>query len=543
MYDKFHVSGVKKKKRHAPPPPPPPPPAPQFCEDLQNTAFHMYNAYEVISIQTHTYKEITMTSNAPRLLSTFSSNPCLKASKETGDFPRAGKNRKKAQQVSASTTNAHDDAECSYPRGACKKDNLKVRKNNSHVSIVKRNMEAGRKGASRSRNEAKEERGKITKEPTYEEIEGYLDDSKNVMELAALLGKRLDQALLKPTVSESCASSAKNKSMSSASNKQLPAKPRPKKGEAGAVKGTSKDRGAVSAKENVRDCDCVCSDEVCCNALVTPQRCPTLQNKGKPQSHKTDSSRPNGNIKTYIFGEQPTGEPTKKKRALKERQCHLAVASPRSQGRGHKPRDGHARALSTEFATEKRHKRGSAAGFLRTSFKASARKYKDNVVHTYRRRHSKHDKHNDAYVCAGRHFVHQIPRVIISCENLTESRKANALSRIRDSFRGRPAASDPRCGHVQESGEDSANEHSRRSRPRDARDFYREENESPEKCRGKSRSHSSTREDRRASYGSLERSKSVHAKRTPRRDSPALSDDLYVRRKARGPRIDLAKMR
>ncbi|XP_047477335.1 serine/arginine repetitive matrix protein 5-like [Penaeus chinensis] len=332
--------------------------------------------------------------------------------------------------------------------------------------------------------------------------------------------------------------------MSSASNKQLPAKPRPKKGEAEAVKGTSKVRGAVGAKENVRDCDCVCSDEVCCDAMVTPQRSPPQQTKGKPQSHKTDSSRPNGNIKTYIFGEQPTGEPTKKKRALKERQCHLAVASPRSQGRGHKAREGHARALSTEFATEKRQKRGSSAGLLRTSFKASARKYKDNVVHTYRKRHPKHDKHHDAYGSAGRHFVHQIPRVVISCENLTESRKANSLSRIRDSFRRRPAASDPRCTHVQESGEESANEHSRRSRPRDARDFLREEDESPEKCRGKSRSHSTTREDRRAPYENLERSKSVHAKRrTPRRDSPSLSDDLYVRRKSRGPRIDLAKMR
>ncbi|XP_047477614.1 uncharacterized protein LOC125031130 [Penaeus chinensis] len=166
------ASVVKKKKRHAPPPPPP---ASRLCEDVQSSAFHMYNAYEVISIQTH--KEITIISNAPRLLTTFSSNSSLEAMKEPKEFPQAGKNKTIPQHVSASTTNVHDSKGRS-PRGASKKDNLKQRKNNSHVSIVKRNMEAGKKGASRARKEAKEERGKITKEPTYEEIEDYLDDEE-----------------------------------------------------------------------------------------------------------------------------------------------------------------------------------------------------------------------------------------------------------------------------------------------------------------------------------------------------------------------------
>lgn len=538
-----------KKKRRAPPPPPPMPPAPRFCEDVQNTAFHKYNAYEVISIQTHTYREITYPSDTSRRLSTFCSDPCKVASKGHGEVvPRAGKSKTKAHRVSAPTTKSHGDAECSCPtvegkssRGTSKRESLKVRKNNSHVSIFKRNMEAGTKTVSRAKKEAKEKLGKVTKEPTYEDIEDYLNDNQNVMELAALLGEKLDHALRKPTVSESCASPTKNKGKSSTSNKQLQARARSKKSAAGDVNGSGRLRVAVNAKENFNDCNSVCSDEVCCDAKVTPQSCPPQGNKGK-HSREVDSNRQNGNIKTYIFGEQPATEPTKKKTALKERQCHLA--SPESLGRGHKARDGHARVLSTGSSTEKRQKRGSSAGFLRTSFKASARRYKDNVVHTHKRRHPKHDKHHDAYGSAERHFVHQIPRVIISCENLTESRKAKSLSKIRDSFRGRRKPSDPRPSHIQESDEESANEHSRRSRPRDAKDFLREENESPERRRANSRSHSSTREDRRASYGSLERSKSVHAKRrTPRRDSPALSDDLYVRRKSRGPRIDLAKMR
>lgn len=515
----------------------------------------MYNAYDVISIQTHTYKEITYSSNAPRL-STFSSKPPKEETKEIGEPPSAGKkSKKKAPKSKAPIVNPDGDAECSCPRVvskgprvSSKRDSLKARKNSSHVSIIKRNMEAGTKA--KPKKEAREKREKIPKDPTYEEIDCDLDDNKNVMELAALIGERLDHALRKPTVSECCASAAKNTGKSSSSNKPQQAKLRAKKSTEVDDNGMDKVCGAMNVKENLVDCDCDCLDEgIRCdaNADAAQDRGLQHQTKEKRHPHEFDSSRANGNIKTYIFGEQPMDESKNKKTALKERQCHLAVASPRSRGRGLRAKEELLCSPNTGCMTEKRSKRASSTSFLRASFKASARKYKDNVVHTYKRRLPKHDKRHDGYGNGGRQFVHQIPRIVISCENsAAENRmtKSKSLSRIRHSLRGKSAAPDPRCGNFQESGEESANEYCPRSRPHDASETFREENGSPEDRRGNSRSHSSTRSGRHVSYGSLERSKSVHAKRrTPRRDSPALSDDLYVRRKTHGLRNDLAKMR
>lgn len=364
VYNPWAASHPKIKR------PAPSPPLPQSNKDVQKPSSKKRN--ETITLKMVAKKGATY--NTPLRLATFG-----KSGTESPKISASLKARKNKRHWSVIQSNVGTEA----PKGN-NSNTPKSETNNTQAILITEESEV----------ETIRTWSRRPVEPIYESIDTIIVDDK-VELLAAEVGRKLDHEILKPVVSESCASATMNRQR----------KMRHYSNNTPGIYHDPKGHREINGKH------------------LTVQ-----QGGGRISSEKTPESaseRSKGNLKTYIFGETPEVVPARKERVLKERQCHLPEPNCSNPG------------MSNAVSTERRQNSKCTQPSRKNPIMASARKYKDNVFHANKKPH----------ILSGRHLGHQIPRVVIG-----ENKKKGAVPKMKLRRLTKPA----RSSHAKKSCSDAA---------------------------------------------------------------------------------------